>query len=196
VTACFAAAPEFRIIREHTRCRRDLTGDRTREKQRAEKLLESAALKPSSVLPDLHGVTGRAIMDALIAGERNPKKLAQMARARARCRIPQLEQALEGAEFFTPGLAALLKAMLERIDALDAQITALTQATGQLLAPHEEQLQQAESMPGWGRRSAPGSRRLRRRQLPPARIMSNFRARPPLLAEDTAADQRVRRPWR
>jgi transposase len=156
VTACFVATPEFRIIREHTRYRRDLTGDRTREKQRAEKLLEEAGVKISSVLADLHGVTGRDIMDALIAGERDPKTLAQMARARARARrrIPELEQALEGSEFFTPELAALLKMKLERIDALDAQIAALTQVIEQLLAPYEDQLQQIESMPRWGRRAA------------------------------------------
>jgi transposase len=61
ITSCFAATPEFRIIRLRTRCRRDLTEERTREKQRAEKLLESAAIKISSVLTDLHGVTGRDI---------------------------------------------------------------------------------------------------------------------------------------
>ena len=72
VTACFVATPEFRLIRLHTRYRRDLTEERTREKQRAEKLLESAAIK-LSVVTDLHGVTGRDIMDHLIAGERNPK---------------------------------------------------------------------------------------------------------------------------
>ena len=73
ITSCFVATPEFRIIRLHTRYRRDLTEERTREKQRAEKLLESAAIKISSVLTDLHGVTGRDIMDHLIAGERNPQ---------------------------------------------------------------------------------------------------------------------------
>src|SRR5215475_4912826 len=97
VTPCFVATPEFRIIRLHTRYRRDLIGERTREKNRAEKLLKSAAIKISSVLTDLHGVTGRDIMDHLIAGERNPKVLAQLARGRARRKITELEQALEGA---------------------------------------------------------------------------------------------------
>ena len=55
VTACFVATSEFRVIRLHTRYRRDLIEERTREKQRAEKLLESAAIKISSVLTDLHG---------------------------------------------------------------------------------------------------------------------------------------------
>ena len=154
VTACFVATPEFRLIRLHTRYRRDLIEERTREKQRTEKLLESAALKPSSVVTDLHGVTGRDIMDHLIAGERDPKKLADLARGRARRKTGELEQALEGAEFFTPAHAGLLKSMLERIDRVNAEIARLSQVIEELLAPYEEQLQQAESMPGWGRRSA------------------------------------------
>jgi transposase len=154
VRPCFVATPEFRVIREHTRYRRDLTAERTREKQRAEKLLEAAALKLSSVLSDLHGVTGRDIMDRLIAGERDPKALAALARGRAKAKARQLAGALEGAEFFTPELAALLKAMLGRIDRLDEDIAALTAVIERLLAPYEEQLQQAESMPGWGRAAA------------------------------------------
>ena len=154
VTSCFVATPEFRVIREHTRYRRDLTAERTREKQRAEKLLESAALKLSAVLTDMHGVTGRDIMDHLIAGERDPKVLAGLARGRARVKMRQLEQALEGAEFLTGELAALLQVMLARIDRIDGDIAALTAVIEQLLAPYEEQLQQAESMPGWARLSA------------------------------------------
>jgi len=154
VTSCFVATPEFRVIRLHTRYRRDLTEERTREKQRAEKLLESAAVKLSSVVTDLHGATGRDIMNHLIAGERSPRALAQLARARARRKIAQLEEALEGAEFFTAEHAALLAAMLERIDRVNAEIARLTEVTERLLAPYEEQLQQAESMPGWGRRTA------------------------------------------
>jgi transposase len=154
ITPCFVADPEFRVIRLHTRYRRDLTDERTREKQRAEKLLESAAIKLSSVITDLHGVTGRDIMNQLIAGERNTKTLAQLARTSARRKIAQLEEALEGAEFFTAEHAALLQVMLHRIDQATKEITRLTEVIERLLAPHEEQLEQAESMPGWGRRSA------------------------------------------
>ncbi len=106
------------------------------------------------MVTDLHGVTGRDIMDHLIAGERNPKVLAQLARAAARRKIAQLEQALEGAEFFTEDHAALLAAMLARIDRVNAEIARLTEVIEQLLAPHEEQLQQAGPVPGWGRRAA------------------------------------------
>src|SRR5262245_1686473 len=154
VTSCFVATEEFRLIRLHTRYRRDLTDERTREKNRAEKLLESAAIKLSSVLSDLHGVTGRDIMGHLIAGQRDPKALAQLARTRARRKIGELEAALDGAEFFTPAHAALLAAMLARIDRVSAEIARLTEVIEALLTPYEEQLAQAESMPGWGRRAA------------------------------------------
>jgi transposase len=154
VTPCFVATPEFRVIRLHTRCRRDLIAERTREKQRAEKLLESAAIKLSSAVSDLHGVTGRDIMGHLIAGGRDPKALAQLARTRARRKISELEAALDGAEFFSPAHAALLAAMLARIDRVTDEIARLSEVIERLLAPYEDQLQQAESMPGWGRRSA------------------------------------------
>jgi transposase len=80
--------------------------------------------------------------------------LAQLARAAARRKISQLEEAVEGAEFFTGAHAALLAVMLARIGRLSAGIDDLSQVIEQLLAPYEEQLAQAESMPGWGRRAA------------------------------------------
>ena len=154
VAGCFVATPEFRLIRLHTRYRRDLTEERTRDKQRAEKLLESAAIKVSAVISDLHGVTGRDIMDHLIAGERNPKVLAGLARGVARRKIGQLEEALQGTEFFTGAHAGLLKTMLERIDRASAGIEQISAVIEELLAPYEEQVAQAASMPGWARRSA------------------------------------------
>src|SRR5579863_958616 len=93
-------------------------------------------------------------MNHLIAGERNPRVLGQLARAAARRKITALEEALDGAEFFTDAHAALLKTMLERIDRVTAGIDGLSGMIEQLLAPYEEQLQQAESMPGWARRAA------------------------------------------
>jgi len=154
IRSCFVATPEFRVIRLHTRCRRDLTEERTREKQRAEKLLESAALKLSPALTDLHGVTGRDIMNHLIAGERDPKVLARLARGKARRKISELAAALDGAEFFTAGHAALLAAMLARADRVSEEIARLTGVIERLLAPYEEQLTPAGSMPGWARRAA------------------------------------------
>jgi transposase len=150
----FAATAGFRIIRLRTRYRRDLIHERTREKNRTGKLRETAAIKLSSVITDLPGVTGRDIMEHLIAGERDPEVLAQPARTRARATITGLQHALEGAELFTGHHARLLKTMPERIGQIDAQIGDLTAVIEELLAPYEEQLAQAGSMPGWGRRSA------------------------------------------
>jgi transposase len=135
VFPCFAPAPEFRIIRLHTRRRRDLTGARTREKQRAEKLPEDAAIKLSPVVTGLHGVTGRDIMNRLIAGDRDPKALAGCARTRARRKIPQLREALQGAEFFTARHARLLQSILNRIGSIAAEIGQLPAVIEDLLAP-------------------------------------------------------------
>src|SRR5258707_7635289 len=76
--------PEIRRLRDLTRYRRALVQDRTREQQRVGKLLEDAQIKISAVLSNLHRVTGRAMMDALIAGERDPRTLAGRAKASAR----------------------------------------------------------------------------------------------------------------
>ena len=91
--------PEIRRLRDLTRYRRALVQDRTREQQRMEKLLEDAQIKISAVLSNLHGVTGRAIMEALIAGERDPRTLAGLAKGLARKKTDRLEEALRG--FFT-----------------------------------------------------------------------------------------------
>jgi len=80
------------------------------------------------VITDLHGVTGRDIMDHVIAGERDPKTLAQLARAGTRRKIAELEETLEGAEFFTAEHAALLTVMLERIDRVNAARSPTTSA--------------------------------------------------------------------
>src|SRR5215813_11515137 len=86
----FVPPPEIRL-RDVTRYRADLVGTRTAEKNRAEKLLEDACIKLSVVASDIFGVSGRAMMAALIAGERDPKVLAQMARSRMRTKLGQLE---------------------------------------------------------------------------------------------------------
>ena len=76
----FVPPEDIRRLRTHTRYRRTVTQARTAEMQRVEKLLEDAHLKLSSVISDIHGVSGRAMLEAIIAGERNPVRLAQLAR--------------------------------------------------------------------------------------------------------------------
>ena len=106
------ATPEFRIIRLHTRYRRELTEERNREKQRTEKLLEDACIKLSAVITDIFGVSGRDMLAALVAGERNPKVLAQLARRSMRAKITVLEEAFTG--HFTDHHAFLLGTMEAR----------------------------------------------------------------------------------
>ena len=88
-----------------------------------EKLLEDACIKLSVVASDIFGVSGRAMMAALIAGERDPKVLAQLARSRMRAKISRLEEAFTG--HFADHHRFLLARMLARIDAIDADIAAL-----------------------------------------------------------------------
>jgi transposase len=90
----FVPPKPIRQLRDLTRYRRSLIRDRTREKQRLEKLLEDAQIKLSVVASDMFGVSGRGILAALIAGQRDPQVLAEMARGRLRAKIPQLREAL------------------------------------------------------------------------------------------------------
>src|SRR6266849_3744611 len=110
----FVPPPPIRRLRDVSRYRADLVAARTAEKQRAEKLLEDACIKLSVVASDIFGVSGRAMMAALIAGERDPKTLAQLARARMRTKIVRLEEAFTG--HFDEHHRFLLARMLDRID--------------------------------------------------------------------------------
>ena len=92
----FVPPPQIRRLRDLTRYRADLVRGRTAEKQRAEKLLEDAQIKLSVVATDIFGVSGRDMMAALVAGERNPKVLAQLARRTLRKKIILLEEAFTG----------------------------------------------------------------------------------------------------
>ena len=117
----FVPPGEIRQLRDLTRYRIDLVEVRTAEKNRVEKLLEDACLKLSVVASDIFGVSGRAMMAALIAGERDPKVLAELARARMRSKIDQLEEAFAGLRLgtFDDHHRFLLARMLARIDAVE-----------------------------------------------------------------------------
>src|SRR6185312_13712768 len=116
--ASFVPPPAIRELRDLTRYRVDLIAARTAEKQRVEKLLEDALIKLSVVVSDLFGVSGRAMMAALIAGERDPAVLADLARGRLRSKTARLSEGLTGR--FTEHHAFLLTQMLHRVDAITA----------------------------------------------------------------------------
>src|SRR6266487_5039988 len=126
--------------------RQHLVQARTAEKARCEKLLEDAHLKLSSVITDIHGVSGREMLAAIIAGQRNPKVLAQMARTRMRGKITQLEEALD-CSFFTEEHAFVLAMMLANIDHLTAQIKELTGKIEALCQPYLHQIAQLDAIP-------------------------------------------------
>src|SRR2546430_3480540 len=102
----FVPPEPIRRLRTHTRYRRHLTQARTAEKQRVEKLPGDGHLKLSSVISDIHGVSGRDMLDALAAGQRDPHALAAMARGKMRGKIRRLEEALESS-FFSAQHAAV-----------------------------------------------------------------------------------------
>src|SRR5687768_16427414 len=116
----FRAAGGDPAVRDLTRYRVDPIAVRTAEKQRVEKLLEDALVKLSVVVSDLFGASGRAIMAALIAGERDPVVLANLARGSLRSKTARLTEALTGR--FTDHHAFLLTQMLHRVDAVTADI--------------------------------------------------------------------------
>jgi transposase len=119
----FVPPPEFRRLRDLTRYRADLVAARTAEKNRVEKLLEDARIKLSVVVSDIFGVSGRDMLAALVAGERDPKALARLARRSMRQKILVLEEAFTG--YFTDHHAFLLGRMLARVDAISADIAGL-----------------------------------------------------------------------
>jgi transposase len=128
----FVPPAEIRELRDYTRLRADLTKERTRHKQRVEKLLEDALVKISTVATDIFGVSGRAMLAALIANERDPAVLADLAQRRMRSKIPALRDALTGR--FDGHHAELLSMLLRQVDQLNADIDALTKRVDELIA--------------------------------------------------------------
>ena len=142
----FVPPVEIRQLRDLTRYRTDLVNARTAEKNRVEKLLEDACIKLSVVATDMFGVSGRAMMAALIKGERDPKALAEMARAALRKKLPMLEEAFTGR--FDAHHAFLLNRMLGRVDAINAVIIALDAQIEDHLAPFADIVQRLDEIPG------------------------------------------------
>ena len=144
----FVPPPAIRRLRDLTRYRIDLVGVRTAEKNRVEKLLEDACIKLSVVASDIFGVSGRAMMAALIAGQRDPAVLAQLARARMRAKIGRLEEAFNG--HFDDHHAFLLARMLARIDGIDADIAAVDEQIEVYVAPFASAAARLDEIPGIG----------------------------------------------
>jgi transposase len=142
----FVPPPPFRKLRDLTRYRADLVAARTAEKNRVEKLLEDAQIKLSVVVSDIFGASGRDMLAALVAGERNPKALAQLARRSMRKKITVLEEAFTG--YFTSHHAFLLGKMLARVDAISADIAALDTRIEAEITPFASAVSRLDEIPG------------------------------------------------
>lgn len=148
----FVPPHDIRQLRDLTRYRADLVNVRTAEKNRVEKLLEDACIKLSVVASDIFGVSGRAMLAAIIAGERDPKRLADLARSRMRLKLGLLEEAFAGLRIgtFTAQHRFLLATMLDRVDRTDADIATLDAHVEALLAPFADTVARLDEIPGIG----------------------------------------------
>jgi len=154
LSASFIPPAPQRELRELVRYRTHLIEERTREVNRVHKVLEDANLKLSSVATDILGVSGREMLAAIIVGKDDPAALAQLAKARLRLKIAELERALTG--HVKDSHRLLLKLHLEHIDDLNAKITALEEAIAKLLPPFDQDdlLARLQTIPGVGEKVA------------------------------------------
>ena len=142
----FVPPPMISALRDLTRTRVALVQTRTQAKNRVHKVLEDTNVKLSSVVTDLFGVSGRRMLAAFIAGERDANPLAALALGKLRRKLPQLELALAGQ--CTAHHARLIQGALDLIDLLDRQIAELDQQIGALVHPLRPQITQLDRIPG------------------------------------------------
>ena len=147
IRASFVPPAPIRVLRDLTRARTTITRARTKEIQRLEKLLEDAGIKLSAVASNIVGVSGRAMLEALIAGERDPVVLAELAKQRLRHKIPALTEALRGR--FSEHHAFMARLYLDRIDAHAADIARLDARIEEAIAPFRCARELLMSIPGW-----------------------------------------------
>jgi len=141
-----------RGLRQVTRYRKRLVQTRASEVQRVGKILEDAVIKLGSVASSVLSKSGRAMIEALIDGQRDPEVLAQLAKARMRAKIPELMRALDGR--FDTDHAALLRQLLDHIDWLDAAICDLDERVVALTAGHADVIERLQTIPGVAQRTA------------------------------------------
>ena len=152
VRPSFIPERKTREQRDLTRYRKSVIEERGRETQRLHKVLEDSGVKLSSVASSVLTKSGREMIDALIAGQRDPQILADMARGRMRSKIDRLEDALAGR--FNEHHALMCAAMLARIDQADTTIDMLTAQIEHLLDPHKAAVTLLVAIPGVSYRTA------------------------------------------
>ena len=147
VRASFVPPEPVRVLRDLTRARTTIAQARTKEIGRLETLLEDAGIKLSSVACEITGVSGRAMLEALIAGQRDPAVLADLAKRQLRNKIPALTEALAGR--FNDHHAFMVRLYLDRIDAHEADLARLDARIEEEIHPFQAQRELLMSIPGW-----------------------------------------------
>ena len=149
VAPSFVPEAPVRRLRNLTRYRMQLQGDRTRDAGRLEKLLEDASIKISAVASNIAGVSSRAMLAALVAGERDPAVMADLARSKLRRKIPDLTEALTG--HFDEHHALIVGQLLARIAATEQAIADLDAHLEAAMAPWAHEIGLLTTIPGVGR---------------------------------------------
>jgi transposase len=142
----------IRELRDLTRYRKRLVQAHSAEGQRVQKTLEDAGIKLDSVAADVVGVSGRAMLAALIDGERDPGVLAELAKGRLRAKLPQLRQALRGR--FSDHHALLVRLALAHLEHLEGAIAALDTEVDRVIAPFARARDRLATITGVGKRAA------------------------------------------
>jgi transposase len=148
----FVPPPAIRQLRDLTRYRKRLIQAHSAECQRIQKTLEDAGIKLDSVASDVLGVSGRAMLEALVAGERDPQVLAELARGRLRAKLPQLRQALRGRFGDHHGL--LVGLALDHLEHLEQAIATLDARIDEVIAPFAVARDRLDTITGVGKRAA------------------------------------------
>jgi len=148
----FVPPVEIRQLRDLTRQRSQLVADRARVANRIQKVLEDANIKLASVATDILGVSGRAMLEAMIRGESDPELLADMAKRRLRAKLPQLRQALLGK--VTDHHRFLLRTLLEQVDGVERLIASYNNRIEEEMAPFAQARDRLQTIPGVDRRTA------------------------------------------
>jgi len=153
--ASFIPPEPIRDLRDLTRYRKSLIDERVRQINRLQKFLESANIKLSSVATDVMGVSGRAMLEALVTGRNtSPEVLAELAKGRLRKKLPDLRKALEGR--FRPHHRFMVAEILVHLDFLDEAIERVSQEVMTCVVPFSRVMEALDQIPGIDRRVAEG----------------------------------------
>lgn len=142
----------IRELRDLTRYRKSLIGERQREANRLHKVLEDAGIKLASVASDILGQSGRAMLAALVEGTTDPEVLADLAKGKLRSKLPALRTALTGR--FRGHHAFLVTQILAHLDYLDEAIGVVSQEVETHLGPFAETIRRLDAIPGINQRGA------------------------------------------